>query len=134
MLHTAGAAAAVLDALPAVKSLQDCADYTKVVEPFLTSQLRIPDDLLTGISNSNHLLHLYLSTNPFITGLAISLLLAPIFLIVSEVNQNYSQVDRVWSLLPTLYNAHYAIWAHLAGLETEKVNVILVFSAMWTVS
>ena len=134
MLHTAGATAAFIEALPVVKTIQDCADYTKVVEPFLTSQLHVSDGFLTKISSSNYLLHLYLSTNPFVTGLAIALLLIPVFLVVSEVNQNYSQVDRMWSLLPTMYNAHFAIWAHLSGLETGKVNTILAFSMMWTVS
>ena len=134
MLHTAGATAAFLDALPAVKSVQDCADYSKVVEPFLASQLHLPGDLIAKISSSNYLFHLYLSTNPFVTGLAISLLLFPVFLILSEINQNYSQVDRVWSLLPTMYNAHFAIWAHLSGQRTEKVNTILVFSMLWSVS
>ena len=136
MLHTAGATAAIMEALPAVKTLQDCADYSRVVEPFLTSQLHVPNGFLANVSkfNVNYLLRVYLSTNPFVTGLAASLLLAPVFLVVSEANQNYSQVDRLWSLLPTIYNAHFAIWARLAGLETEKVNTILAFSLLWSVS
>ncbi|KAK5122298.1 hypothetical protein LTR85_004209 [Meristemomyces frigidus] len=119
-------------ALPIVKTLQDCALYSKAVEPYLPQLYALPTQLAASITDPSALTHLYLSTNPLITGLAFSLALIPIFLVVSEINRNYSQVDRVWSILPTLYNAHYALWARLNGLPTQKVDNVLAFSALWT--
>ena len=75
-----------------------------------------------------------MATNPLITAFAFSLFLVPIFLLVSEVNKNYSQVDRMWSLLPTVYNAHYVVYAHCAGLETQRLDNLLAFSVVWSVS
>jgi steroid 5-alpha reductase family enzyme len=31
-----------------------------------------------------------------------------------------------------LFNLHYATWARLSGLETERVNTIFVFSLIWS--
>ena len=73
-----------------------------------------------------------MTTNPFISGLAFSIGTFPIFFLVSEINKNYSQVDRVWSILPTLFNAHYAIWARLNGLPTQRVDNVLAFSVVWS--
>lgn len=74
----------------------------------------------------------YLSTNPVISALAFSIATFPIFFIVSEINKNYSQVDRVWSILPTVFNAHYAIWARLNGLPTQRVDNVLAFGVVWS--
>lgn len=56
----------------------------------------------------------------------------PIFLLVTEINKNYSQVDRVWSILPTVYHAHWAIWARMNGLPTQRVDNVLAFSVVWS--
>ncbi|KAI9885031.1 MAG: DNA topoisomerase [Watsoniomyces obsoletus] len=119
-------------ALPAIKSISECADFSKTVQPFLPQLQELPGQILQSWSNPESLKQLYLSTNPLVTALGISLFLAPIFLIVSEINKNYSQVDRAWSLLPTLYNAHFALYAHLAGLPTDRVDTVLAFSAVWS--
>lgn len=119
-------------ALPVIKTLQDCADFTKTVEPYIPQLYTLPNHIFTSITDAAALKHLYISTNPLITGFAFSLFLIPIFLVVSEVNRNYSQVDRVWSILPTLYNAHYAAWARLNGLPTQRVDNVLAFGVVWT--
>ncbi|KAK4541436.1 hypothetical protein LTR36_008037 [Oleoguttula mirabilis] len=119
-------------ALPALKTLQDCAAYSQVVEPFLPQLTTLPAALAASLTSPAALAHLYTTTNPLLSGLAFSLALIPIFLVVSEINRNYSQVDRVWSILPTLYNAHYALWARLNGLPTQKVDNVLAFSVVWT--
>ncbi|KAK0914324.1 hypothetical protein LTR91_013587 [Friedmanniomyces endolithicus] len=119
-------------ALPIVKSLTDCADYSKTIEPYIPQLAALPSNLYAAASSTDSLQHLYASTNPAISGLAFSLALFPIFLVVSEVNKNYSQVDRVWSILPTLYNAHFAIWGRVNGLPTQKVDNVLEFSVIWT--
>jgi steroid 5-alpha reductase family enzyme len=75
---------------------------------------------------------IYLSTNPLITAFAFSLFLFPIFLIASEINKNYSQIDRFWSLLPTIYNAHFVTYAHLLGLPTKRLDLLLAVSTLWS--
>jgi len=119
-------------ALPVIRTLADCADFSKTVEPYLPQLYTLPNQIAASITDLDALKHIYTSTNPLISGLAFSIALFPIFLVVSEINKNYSQVDRVWSILPTLYHAHYAIWARLNGLPTQKVDNVLAFSVIWT--
>jgi steroid 5-alpha reductase family enzyme len=116
-----------------VRTLAECADFTQTVSPYLYQLYDLPQQVLQSYSDPTELHNLYLATNPVISGLAFSLLLAPIFLIVSEINRNYSQVDRCWSILPTVYNAHFAIYARMSGLPTERLEYLLAFSVVWSV-
>lgn len=118
--------------LPALKSVTDCADWSKAVEPYLPHLYDLPRQLLRTLTSPEGLKDIYLSTNPLVTSFALSLFLAPIFLVASEINKNYSQVDRCWSLLPTLYNAHYVIYAHIIGLPTKRLDALLAFSTIWS--
>lgn len=120
-------------ALPVVHTLTECADFTQTVSPYIYQLYDLPQQILQSYSNTTELYNLYLSTNPVISGFAFSLLLAPIFLLVSEVNRNCSQVDRCWSILPTLYNAHFTIYAHLSELPTKRLDNLLAFSVLWSV-
>ena len=120
-------------ALPVVSTLADCADFSKTVEPFIPQLRSLSQHLLQAWAEPQRIKDLYLSTNPLISAFALSLFLFPIFLLVSEVNKNYSQVDRMWSILPTVYNAHYAIWARLQGIPAQRLDTLLVFSAVWSV-
>ncbi|KAI6834626.1 DUF1295-domain-containing protein [Hortaea werneckii] len=119
-------------ALPTVKSLQDCADYHQVFEPYLPQLYTLPDRIFATLSDVDGLKDIYTSTNPAISGLAFAIALMPVFLLVSEINRNFSQVDRVWSLLPTVYHAHYALWARMNGMDTQKVDNVLAFSVVWS--
>ncbi len=119
-------------ALPIITSLSDCADFSKTVEPYLPQLYAFPSNFLAALGNTDALKHLYLSTNPIISGLVFSISTFPIFFTVSEINKNYSQVDRVWSILPTLYHIHYAVWARLNGLPTQRVDNVLAFSVLWS--
>lgn len=120
--------------LPVIKTVSDCADFSKTVSPYIPQLYELPQQVLQSITNLQELKVLYVSTNPLISAFALSLFLAPIFLIISEINKNYSQVDRCWSLLPTLYNAHYALYAHAVGLPTQRLDTLLAFSTVWSVS
>ena len=121
-------------ALPIIKSLPDCADWSKTVEPYIPQLYDLPKHFYAAASSldTDTLKHIYTSTNPAISGFAFSCALFPIFLVVSEINRNWSQVDRVWSILPTIYNIHYAIWARMNGLPTGKVDNVLAFSLLWS--
>lgn len=123
-------------ALPAVHALESCADFPTAVQPFLPQLYDLPHQLLdiaTG-RGERSFLQLYAETNPLISGFAASVALGAVFLVLAEINRNYSQVDRAWSLLPTVYIAHFAAWARLTGVPHQRVDAALLFSAVWSVS
>lgn len=120
-------------ALPWVKTVEDCADYSRVVEPYLPQLYELPTKIVDTVLNRDSLLELYKTTNPLVSGLGFSIFLGAVFLVVSEINRNYSQVDRMWSLLPTVYNAHFAAWSHLNGLPSRRVDLVLLWSIIWSV-
>jgi steroid 5-alpha reductase family enzyme len=119
-------------ALPLVKTLPECADYAKTVHPFLPQLYDLPYQVAAHITDLQALKHVYVNTNPLMTALAFAtMFVTPVVLAVSEINRNYSQVDRLWSILPVLYNAHYTMWAHLNGLPTTKLDHIMAVSIIW---
>jgi hypothetical protein len=119
-------------AMPMIKTLSDCASYSMTIEPYMPQLYALPDKIFASFGDPQALKDVYASTNPIISGFAFSLALFPIFLVVSEVNRNWSQVDRVWSILPTVYHIHYAVWARMHGLETQRVDNVMAFSVLWT--
>jgi steroid 5-alpha reductase family enzyme len=121
-------------ALPVITTLIECSSFQKTVLPYLPQLYDLPQKLLQSWNNPAELQSIYVATNPLITAFAFSLFLAPIFFLISEINRNYSQVDRCWSILPTIYNAHYALYAHLNGLETQRLDHLVSFSIVWSVS
>lgn len=121
-------------ALPALATLEECADFSKTVTPFLPQLYALPANILNAVANRGSFFDLYTQTNPLITGFGLSLAFGAVFLVVAEINRNYSQVDRCWSLLPTFYVAHFNVWARLLGLPTKRLDTILLFSTLWSVS
>jgi steroid 5-alpha reductase family enzyme len=119
-------------ALPVVKHALECADYSSTFEPFLYQLRPLPGVVFESLTNLTALKQLYLGTNPAISAVAFSLALAPIFLVVSEANKNYSQVDRMWSILPSVYNVHYAAYAYMAGLDTSRIGAVALASTIWS--
>lgn len=119
-------------AIPFVKTLPECADFAKTVEPYIPQLYALPQQIYANIHSLDSLKTLYLTTNPLITSFFLAIfIVAPIALIAAEVNKNYSQIDRVWSILPVLYNSHYALWAHLSGLPTHKLDSVMAVSVLW---
>ncbi|KAL3964731.1 hypothetical protein VFPBJ_03544 [Purpureocillium lilacinum] len=118
--------------LPVIKSLRDCGEYALTVEPFIPQLYTLPSRLLHA-GSLDGLAQVYIETNPLITGFAVSLVLGFVFLVVSEVNRNYSQVDRMWSILPNLYIIHLATWARLAGLPHSRIDLVAAFSTLWSI-
>lgn len=121
-------------ALPIVKSAVTCADFSRTVQPYLSQLNDLPQQIYHSATSLQALKELYLGTNPLVSAFAFSLFLVPIFLVVSEINRNYSQVDRVWSILPTFYNLHYVAYAHAKGLPTQRLNSLAIISVIWSVS
>lgn len=119
--------------LPTIRSLADCTDFETSVLPYVSQLYDLPQNIYQSISDLQALKQIYIGTNPLVFALAFSLFLVPFFLFVSEVNKNYSQVDRVWSILPTIYNAHFTVYVHAVGLPTGRLDTLLFISALWSV-
>ncbi|KAK4224155.1 hypothetical protein QBC38DRAFT_26428 [Podospora fimiseda] len=120
-------------ALPTtINTLEDCADWSKTVEPFLPQLYAFPSKLVDAVTDRDNLLNLYINTNPLISGFAISIILGAAFLVAAEINRNYSQVDRFWSLLPTFYIAHFDVWARLSGIPSQRLDALLLWSTIWS--
>ncbi|PGH15986.1 hypothetical protein AJ80_05362 [Polytolypa hystricis UAMH7299] len=117
--------------LPVLETITDGADFALTVRPFLSQLIFLPSTLAEAGANLQNLKDVYLNTNPLVTAFAFALFLVPIFVIASEVNKNYSQVDRAWSILPVAYNAHYTAWAYLNNLPVETLLNILVLTVIW---
>jgi hypothetical protein len=121
-------------ALPTLHTLEECSEWSKTVEPFIPQLYELPHKLLRVVLEREGFLDLYMDTNPLISGFAISVFLGAVFLVVAEINRNYSQVDRCWSLLPAMYIAHFDLWARLAGVPSKRVDAALLFCVLWSVS
>lgn len=119
--------------LPEVHSPVDCASFSHTVIPFLSQLSTLPASLQEAGKDVNALKEIYLATNPFITALGFCLVLSAFFLVWSEINRNYSQVDRCWSLLPTVYNVHYAVWSRMVGIKSHSLDTIAAISLIWSV-
>jgi len=121
-------------ALPALRALEDCSNFSKTVQPFIPQLYALPERLADVLAGREGIIKLYAETNPLITGFAISVFLGAVFLVAAEVNRNFSQVDRFWSLLPTFYIAHFDLWARLTGVPNQRLDAALLFSTIWSVS
>ncbi|KAJ5933410.1 hypothetical protein N7454_005739 [Penicillium verhagenii] len=119
--------------LPTVESLVDCTSFQLTVLPYLAQLQWLPASLREAGRDLESLKEIYLATNPLISALALGTVLAGIFFVAAEINRNYSQVDRFWSILPSVYNVHFAVWARLAGIRTETLDTIAVISTLWSV-
>lgn len=120
-------------ALPALKFIEDCADFSQTVTPYLPQLYALPQQLLNSYSNTDELRALYLATNPLISTAALAIALTPLIWLASEVNKNYSQVDRLWSILPTVYIGNYVLYGHMTGVDTERLYMLLTGFIIWSV-
>lgn len=121
--------------LPSLKSVLQCANFDLTVRPYIPQLLELPLNLRSVLDSDTKLQDLsllYLNTNPLVSSFAFALALSVIVLISAEVNRNYSQVDRLWSILPAFYIGHYTAWAHLNGLPTQRLDNVAVFGAVWS--
>lgn len=100
--------------------MSDNTSIVAVASAYYAQLTQAPAALLK-IHTLNELQLFYTTSDPLVIGLAISLAISPIFLVVSEVKRNYSQVDRAWSILPSLFHGHYVLWAWLNGIRIGRI-------------
>jgi hypothetical protein len=120
-------------AVPLLKSIRDCGDFSKSVEPYIPQLYALPRQILANITSPAGLRQLYVDTNPLISAFGLSVAFGAIFLVVSEINRNWSQVDRLWSILPNFYIIHLAVWARLTGMAHSRLDLVAIFSTIWSV-
>jgi hypothetical protein len=58
--------------LPVIKTVSDCADFSKTVLPYVSQLNELPQQIFQSITNLQALKVLYVSTNPLITAFAFS--------------------------------------------------------------
>jgi hypothetical protein len=122
--------------LPYVHSVVDCASFNRTVLPFLSQLRTLPAQLQVAAATKDvdALKDIYLSTNPFISALGLTLVLWVLFTVLGEINRNYSQVDRFWSILPAVYNLHFVAWARMWGIKNQSLDTIAILTLLWSVS
>lgn len=119
--------------LPDVQSAADCASFSRTVLPFLPQLQTLPTRLNETGGNLDSLKEVYLTTNPLVTAVAFCLSFTVLVFVVSQLSGNYSQVDRFWSILPSVYNGHFALWARMAGVQSQFLDTIAVNTFIWSV-
>ena len=127
----------MVNALPILKNFEECASFTKTATPYIPQLSILPSLLLSSYTSTDSTLSslkgIYIATNPLISTAALAIALTPVIWAVSEVNKNYSQVDRLWSILPTVYIGNYVLYAHAVGLETERLDMLLTAFVIWSI-
>ncbi|RPB15397.1 DUF1295-domain-containing protein [Morchella conica CCBAS932] len=118
-----------MSALPQISHLEEITSYSHTIAPYL-HQLSLAH-VLPLLRREVSPTEWYLSTNPLISGVTFALFIASVVLVASELNRNYSQIDRLWSLLPAIYIGHFALYARLSGLNTERLDTLLMFGCLW---
>ena len=121
-----------LAAIPAVKTLSASADFNLVL-PYLSDLTPTLWSLVDAAKASPaDVAAWYLRTNPLLTGLVASVLIGFAVWVVSEVARNYSQVDRLWSLLPLAYVLHFDLWARRSGVPSARLDLAAFCVACWS--
>ncbi|KAF9886073.1 hypothetical protein FE257_012008 [Aspergillus nanangensis] len=121
--------------LPDIQSIWNCTSFNHTVLPFLPQLTTLPERLqvVAVAKDVQGLKEIYLSTNPFVSALGLCLALSVFFLVFAEINRNWSQVDRFWSILPAVYNVHFAAWARMSGLRTQTLDTIAAITVLWSI-
>ncbi|KAJ5266705.1 hypothetical protein N7478_009513 [Penicillium angulare] len=118
--------------LPNVQSLVDCTSFQQTVLPYLAQLQWLPASLREAGWELENLKAVYLATNPLVSALAFGSVIAGLCFVFAEINRNFSQIDRLWSILPALYNVHFAVWARLAGIRTQTLDSIAMIAVLWS--
>ncbi|OKL60742.1 hypothetical protein UA08_04241 [Talaromyces atroroseus] len=122
-------------AFPPILSPEEAAQFNQTLAPYVFSSqiLELPARVAEAGTDLQSLLEVYLATNPMLTAIAFALAISPLFVLAAEIRRNYSQVDCWWSILPTIYNVHFYVWALLNGLPTDRLQTVGLFSIAWSI-
>jgi steroid 5-alpha reductase family enzyme len=124
---------AALPGAPAIMALSDCASFATTAKPYLPQLYDFPLALYKAVATSSQaVFNLYADTNPLLSAFAFSLFAGVVFLVVSEINKNYSQVDRMWPIMPLTYAIHFDVWARQNGVPTARNDLAVFCLGAWS--
>lgn len=98
-------------------------DYEKLINTLIKDFNHLKDLISDGKLEFSDLTNL----DPFSSGILIVLSLAIICFIMSIITKNYSQVDRLWSLLPIYFTFHFSILHYKTMEEIPPRSFIMLF-------
>ncbi|ORY82042.1 hypothetical protein BCR37DRAFT_347844 [Protomyces lactucae-debilis] len=121
--------------MPLLYALSDAASFNTTVRPFLKPDLLNLEDV---VFSAGSLWRFYLECNPAVFAFLLCIFNAVLVYTVSEVSRNYSQVDRLWSILPTTYQLHFVIRGYFTGtgkhgLLAPRIWIMFLLEFIWTV-
>jgi len=123
---------AALPGVPGIYSLSDCASFATTFRPYLPQLSVLPAAFYkAAMTSSQALLNFYSDTNPVLLGFGFSIFAGAVFLVVAEANKNYSQVDRMWPILPFSYVLHYNLWARRNGIPSARLDLAVLVIGLW---
>eukprot|EP00761_Pharyngomonas_kirbyi_P014699 gb/GECH01014729.1/.p1 GENE.gb/GECH01014729.1/~~gb/GECH01014729.1/.p1 ORF type:complete len:321 (+),score=20.73 gb/GECH01014729.1/:1-963(+) len=80
----------------------------------------------------NNIKHFYLSADPFISGLGIVTIITLWCYIASLITRNYSQVDKLWPILPVIYAWHFILQSYLAtNTLVIRALIMAILVTIW---
>ena len=107
--------------LPDLTSLADAASYKITVKPFLQDFWSF-EKVLYG---EQSFFQYYITANPLIVAFELCLCYMVVVWILSMATDNYSWVDRGWSIIPTTYSVHFVVRAFLTPVSGRNKNGLL---------
>lgn len=131
--HLHRAKMAALSVAPVIRSVSDSASFAITAAPYLEQLPALPARVYAALSEKSvsALVDLFASTNPLLSGCLFALFLGVVAFIAGEVNKNYSQVDRMWSIVPMIYFLHYNLWARQTGIASARLDLALLCVTLW---
>ncbi|KAK9235487.1 hypothetical protein V1525DRAFT_409866 [Lipomyces kononenkoae] len=99
-------------------------------EVFVLSQIELTKQFMTGRAT---FLEYYVASYPFTSATLFHVLLMPIVFITGVLTHDVSQVDRLWSILPTATVLHYAIHSYLNGIGSLRLYIYLAIALSWSI-
>ena len=82
------------------------------------------DKIIAGAVGDARWQSWYIHSDPLHSALTFSTILASFVFVVGRATDNASTVDRLWTFLPVIFSAHFALHSHW----TSAANVSKLFS------
>ncbi|CAO3638883.1 unnamed protein product [Cunninghamella echinulata] len=68
---------------------------------------KVKDNIAFLFNNQNYLKQLYSRIDPFTEAVAFVIFISIVHYLLTIISNNYSQVDKAWSILPAVYSWHF---------------------------
>lgn len=118
-----------MDSLPVFTQVDHATQsFPPVIELFVAASLRFQKVINGDLTAAEF----YKQTNPLATSILFSVGLSVFTLILSEITRNFSQVDRLWSILPAVYVCHYAYWSRINDMQCDRADTAAVIAVAWS--